>query len=389
MGRNNISDAKQSFFITFGKVAKEHGVTSFKYGDHGIRFNNGSEIVLLDLTFYPQKDPLFERFGSKEFTGGWIEEAGEVDFGAFDTLRTRVGRHLNKEFGIPPKILLTFNPKRNWLYRIVYNPWRKGTLDSKWKFVQSLPKDNPYLTEEYLENLHSIRDHARRERLLHGNWDYDDSPDILIPYENIQASFTADHNAENHARKFITCDVAMQGSDKLVVGVWFGFVLVDVEEMPKSGGREVISLVKRKMSQHGIPAPRVGYDSDGVGAFIGGKGGFIPGARAINNGSRPLRYKGKEEPNYHNLKTQLEYHCAQNFNEGRYWLKAISSPDLQEYVSAELNQIRSRDSDKEGKVRTKRKEDRKRDLGRSPDYADMIVMREYFEMDLGSLPQML
>lgn len=389
VGRNNIKDSKESFFITFGKVARQHGFDQYKMTDSGIRFNNGSEIVLLDLTYYPQKDPLFERFGSKEFTGGWIEEAGEVDFGAFDTLKTRVGRHLNKELNIPPKILITCNPKKNWLYRQVYAPHRRGELPEQWAFVQSLAYDNPHLTEEYLENLRSIQDKARRERLLNGNWDYDDSPDILIPYEIIQAAFDADHNAEDLTKKYITCDVAMQGSDKLVVGIWYGFVLVDVAEMPKSGGKQVIDLVKSKMAQHGIPAPHVLYDSDGVGAFIGGQGGFIRGAKAFKGGARPLKYKGKEESNYDNLKTQCGYHSAANFNAGRYWLQAIESPDLREYVSAELDQIRSRDSDKEGKVRLKRKEDIKRDLGRSPDYADMITMREYFELDYGRLPQML
>lgn len=389
VGRNNIKDSRESFYVTFSKVAREHGIGQYRVNDSGIVFPNGSEIILLDLTYYPRKDPLFERLGSKEFTGGWIEEAGEVHFGAFDTLKTRVGRHLNKECGIPPKILLTFNPKRNWLYRTIYDPWRKGMLPKEWRFVQALPTDNPHLTEDYLNNLRSIKDKARRERLLNGNWDYDDSPDILIPFQIIEASWEADHNKPDHARKFITCDVAMQGSDKLVVGVWYGFVLVAVHEMPKSGGREIIELVKKLMRKHGIPAPNVAYDSDGVGAFIGGSGGFISGAMAFHGGARPMRYKGKEEPNYADLKTQCSYHLAQNFNEGKYWLQAITDPTLREYVAAELDQIRTRDGDKDGKLRIKRKEDVKTDLGRSPDYSDMAVMREFFELDIRRLPQML
>lgn len=389
MGRNNIKDAKESFYITFAKVARVHGFAAFKYTDSGVRLDNGSEITLLDLTFYPQKDPMFERFGSKEFTGGWIEEAGEVNFGAFDTLKSRIGRHVNKECGIPPKILLTFNPKKNWLYSTIYTPWRTGTLPKEWKFVQSLPSDNPHLSPEYIEALESITNKARRERLLLGNWEYDDSPDILIPFDVIQSSYHADHNTPDAARKYITCDIAMQGSDKFVVGVWYGFVLVDYLEQHKSGGKDVIDAVKGKMAQHGVPAPNVVYDSDGVGAFIGGKGGFIRGAKAFNGGAAPLFFNSKKEENYQNLKTQCGYHCAANFNAGRYWLKAIESTELREYVAEELDQIRSKDSDKEGKVRLKRKEDVKRDLGRSPDYADMIMMREFFELDNGArLPRM-
>lgn len=389
IGRNNIKDSRESFFVTFTKVANQHNYSDYKLNDSGIKFGNGSVIVLLDLTYYPQKDPLFERLGSKEFTGGFIEEAGEVDFGAFDTLKSRVGRHLNKEYNIPPKILITCNPKKNWLYRDVYKPFKSGTLTKGWAFVQSLATDNPYLTPEYMEGLASIQDEARKQRLLFGNWDYDDSPDVLLSYEEINACFHADHNPINQGDKCITCDIAMQGSDMFVVGVWYGFVLMEVIEMPKSNGKQVIKAIQKAMYKHGIPSPRVTYDSDGVGAFVGGSGGFISGAKAFNNGGRPMTYKRKKEPNYQNLKTQCSYRLAANIKAGRYWLKAINTIEQRDYVAAELDQIRSRDADKENKIALKRKEEVKRDLGRSPDWSDMIMMREFFELDHSALPQMM
>jgi len=71
---------------------------------------------------------MYERFGSTEYTGGWLEEAGEINFGAFDVLKSRIGRQKNKEFGLIGKILITCNPKKNWLYVDIYKPFKQGEL---------------------------------------------------------------------------------------------------------------------------------------------------------------------------------------------------------------------------------------------------------------------
>lgn len=79
MGREELSRLKDTTVKTFFKMAKFHGISdTFRYYEHysAIRFNNGSEISLLNLKYEPS-DPMFERFGSTEYTGGLIEEAGE------------------------------------------------------------------------------------------------------------------------------------------------------------------------------------------------------------------------------------------------------------------------------------------------------------------------
>ena len=389
IGRNNLKDTRESVVVTWGKVAKAHWFSEYKTNDHGIQFHNGSEIIFLDLTFYPQKDPYFERFGSKEFTGGWIEEAGEINFGAFDTLKSRIGRHMNAEHNLTPKILLTCNPKKNWLYKEFYKPWKAGNLTSEKAFIPALPKDNEFLTEDYMEALRSITDKIRRERLLNGNWEYEDDPDALIIYDAIQDAFNNDHVPATGER-FITVDAAMQGSDLFRVIAWAGFVAIDHASLPKSGGKEIIDLINSMRKKHGVRPGNVVYDADGVGAFIGGSGGFISGAKPFHNGARPLPEiveddkTGKKElikkPNYENLKTQCAFHMARRINSGGYWFRAITSPADQEMITEELEQIKERDSDKDGVIRLKRKEDVKADIGRSPDFSDVVLMREFFEL---------
>ena len=119
IGREELKRIRSSTLITFQKVCKEYSIPQSEWiyngQDNYIQFKNGSRIDMLDLQFKPS-DPFYERFGSLEYTGGWIEEGGEINFGAFDVLNTRIGRHLNKEFGLPPKMFVTCNPKKNWMY---------------------------------------------------------------------------------------------------------------------------------------------------------------------------------------------------------------------------------------------------------------------------------
>ena len=95
IGRDSIKDTRASVLKTWGEVAAKIGFTAYKFNDIGIIFENGSEIELLDLTYYPYKDPMFDRLGSKEYTAGWIEEAQQVHPLAFEVLKTRVGRWKN------------------------------------------------------------------------------------------------------------------------------------------------------------------------------------------------------------------------------------------------------------------------------------------------------
>jgi hypothetical protein len=107
IARKELKRLMASTYVTWVKVCKFHNIPAddwkLKSQYNYIEFTNGSRIDLLDVAHKPQ-DPLFERFGSLEFTGGWGEEVGEWEFLAFDVLKTRIGRHLNKEFNlVPPK----------------------------------------------------------------------------------------------------------------------------------------------------------------------------------------------------------------------------------------------------------------------------------------------
>jgi len=365
IGRNNLTDTRESVLVTFRKVAKAHKFSDYKYADNKIIFDNGSEILFLDLTFYPQKDPLFERLGSKEYTGGWIEEAGEVHKLAFDVLTSRVGRHLNKEFNVIGKILITANPKKNWLYYNFYEPSKNGTLEPTKAFIQALPTDNIELTNDYLESLNNLQDKALKERLRFGNWDYESNTNALIDFDSANNIFS--NTFVEDGKKYITADIARFGSDLAIIYVWSGFKIIERVVFEVSKITEIQSTIIALKNIHKVPHSNIIADEDGVG------GGLIDNLRItgfVNNSKA-------NDGNYFNLKTQCAYKLAENINE--LFFDFEISDNEKKKITDELCVLESKGVDLDQKLKINPKSEMKEKLGRSPDDLDNFIMRMYFE----------
>ena len=167
VGRSVLKRVMESTLPTFYKVFKAYNIPDNLYRFNGgynyFQFYNGSRIDFLALGRNPS-DPFYETLGSIEYTSGWIEEAGEVCFDAYDTLRTRINRQLNDEYGIHGKLFVTCNPKKNWMFRIFYEPWKKGILDPRKYYMPCLVQENPFIDSGYIEKLREIGDKVKKER---------------------------------------------------------------------------------------------------------------------------------------------------------------------------------------------------------------------------------
>lgn len=374
IGRDSLKDTRESVLFTWRKVSQMNNLEedNWKYSDNHIYFKNGSEIEFLDLSFYPQKDPLYERFGSKEYTGGWIEEAGNVNPQAFEILKTRINRWYNKDYGIRGKILVTFNPKKNWLYKTFYLPYRNKTETDRSKFIPALAMDNPYLDEEYIENLQNLKDKSTKERLLYGNFDYDDDPSALMSYQQITAIWKNDHVPEM-GTKYIIVDAARYGSDKAIVMVWEGFRIIEVHVFPISSTVDIQNCINAMRSKHGIGSDYVLVDDDGVG------GGIVDNCRVLGfkNNGRP------RNPSYNSIKDECGYKLAEFIDE--IYFEEYVDEETSQTIEEELGQLKTYDSDKDGKLRLLPKNKIKENIGRSPDWLDVFLMRMYFELDFYSM----
>lgn len=369
VGREELKRLRDSTLQTIFKVFQYHKIPredwNYNAQDHYIDFKNGSRIMLLDLKFLPS-DPFYERYGSLELTGAWIEEAGEVHFNAYDTLKSRVGRHRNDEYGVKGKSFITANPKKNWLYSTFYKPAKEGTLPPDKAFIQSLVGDNPYIETQYRKNLVSLRDKVQKQRLLYGNWEYEDDPTGLLTYDTISDLFS---NKVSSGDDYLTADIARMGSDSTVVMIWNGLKIKKIYQFKK----QLINITTQKINdilqENQIPRSHAIIDEDGIG---GGVVDGLKGVRGFVANSRPL------EGNYRNLKAQCGYLLAKRINARQM---AISETQFEPLIIEELEQLKSKDPDKENKLELMPKDKIKEIIGRSPDFLDNMIMRMHFEIN--------
>lgn len=381
MARNELKELRDSTLLTLYKVLRHHSIepdSVMKYNgqDHFIQFHNGSRIDLLDIKYLPS-DPFYERLGSLEFTGGFIDEAGPTEFQAFDVLKTRVGRCENDRHGLTAKILMASNPSKGWLYNVFYQPDKEGTLPKQYKFVKALPTDNNFLDKSYLDNLQNISSVVNKQRLLYGSWEYSDSDNSLIEYDAILDSFGGAVSANvKPGEYYISCDAARFGSDSSVIILWCGLRAEKILQYNQLATTEVVQKIKQLKSQFNVPIKNIVCDSDGVG---GGIVDQLPGCVSFVNNSKPVEVNYKKNENYVNLKAQAYFKLAELINERKIFINC-QEPTIKEKIIQELEWVRQKNADTDGKLAIIGKKDVKEGIGRSPDFSDALAFRCFYAL---------
>lgn len=347
---------------------------------------NKSKVFLIACKDEPM-DPLFERFGSMQMTGGWIEEAGEVPEMAKENLWLSIGRWKNIEYKIPPKLFITANPKKGWLKRDFVDPWREHKLPKTRAFIPALSTDNPYLPDSYHAKLKGTKNNVMRQRLAYGNWDYDDDVDSLIDSEALEDTFS--NTIVKDGSRYMIVDVARKGRDATVISIFDGLELESVHRFEKLSTEETEQKIKDLARTHQVPFSHILVDEDGIGGgvvdHLRGVHGFIAKrkpfmtANEVRDKKNRVKHDYAEPPVYAGLKSQCGWKLAELINEHKI---AFKVPDYREMIIEELTALlRDNEPDNDSKRQLKPKKKVKEDLGgRSPDLGDTLIMRAYFEL---------
>jgi len=368
IARDKLNDLRKYTIPSIYEVFNHWGVTQEIYTYNGqdsyFLLHNDSKVFLIDAPYMP-RDPLFQRFGSMQMTRGWIEEAGQFQKAAKDALSASLGRWKNDEYKLKAKLLQTCNPSKNYLYQD-YKLNKEKKLPEHKRFIQAFPEDNKKLPEGYIENLHKILSGNEKQRLLYGNWEYDDDPATLINYESIISSFT--NNFVPKGQKYITADIARFGKDNTVLIRWEGFRAEEIVTISKSSITDTAKAIREMAFKNLIPIHNVLVDEDGVGGGVRD----ILNCKGFVNNSTPLLGE-----NYSNLKSQCHFKFSERMNRNEVYI-CCKEESVKEKIIEELEQVKQKDIDKDGKKGIIPKDIVKDMIGRSPDYSDALTMREFF-----------
>lgn len=369
--RARIIDLKKSTLITLLNVFKQFNIVEgqqyiFDRQTNIITFWNGSKIIMFDSYYYPN-DPEFERLSSIELSGCVIDEASQISKKAYNVILSRI-RFKHEEYKLIPKLLVVTNPTLNFIKSDIYTPFINGTLEPHIKVVLGLVQDNPYIDKSYKENLERL-DTPTKQRLLYGDWDYSSTDDSLFEQEQLVNIFYNTLFINNDNNKYICVDIASSGNDKSVITIWKGLECFDIQVYQHKTIPQLYEIIKHSMGVHGVNINNVVVDKSGVGVglfdLLKGCKGFIANEKPTIN-------------IYGMLKDELWYKFADYVNNGRI---KISFDRYKDEIVQELGAHTMYKYDQDNNKTQVLPKDRVKSLiGRSPDIADSIVMRMYFEV---------
>lgn len=411
MFRRTMTNMKRTLYPTLKETLDRFGmIPEVDYKDRIISggfldFKNDSRIEFADLDYRPS-DPQFSALGGREYTFAAIDEAGEVVEAGFDVVRSRIGRCKNKEYGLPPKIILTCNPSSNFIRDRFYRPFEHSNDPHKaqgyalWPdgvyydyktglekpsyacFLQSTAYDNPFLDPNYIQNLQRLPE-GERKRLLGGDWNFDSADNSLFPIELVTKATTYEMPEQEYIekpsqiwgrppekvpmfKKFIGVDVADKGKDRTVVTLIDNNVVVAQEtlnininsESPVS--RLYADALTDFATRHGFTpnqSKNIWIEENGVGA------GIRDMMRMKNWAIHAYTATAK-------ARSQHYWDLHQDMDEGK--VKLYSELSGMSELTRELGVHTYEFVDQVPKVC--KKEEIKAQLGRSPDLADSLMI---------------
>jgi hypothetical protein len=326
------------------------------------------EIIILDTLkihyggFDDEND--VKKFNSAEYAYFFIDQAEEISQDDYALLRGTLRLKINNQ-PLNYKGLLTANPADCWLKdEFILNPLKN------YKFIQALPNDNPYLPEDYINNLREAFKHRPEliRAYVEGDWETLSDNDLVIKPQWISKNINRPLNFlpyQTKLRTIVSCDPARYGDDETVIYVIQNGMVIDQLIYGQKSTMETAGNCVMLKNKHN--ADMIICDETGLG------GGVVDRLKELNQnvlgvnfGSRPS--SDEKALKYLNLRAEIYWEVASEFADDR-----VSIPnDIT--LRQQLGHIKYKTAS-QGRIQIESKDDiKKRMSGKSPDRADALVL---------------
>ena len=254
--------------------------------------------------------------------------------------------------------------------------------------------DNPHLSREELEGLKQeyAGDYSSYKQEVLA--EYIDNAGALFKFDALVDVFS--NSVVKTPSKYMTVDIADDGSDKTIFSLWEGLEEYKREGFERLNTESIIAKIREYAAADKIPYSHIAVDAIGVGAgvasssMLDGIKGFKSSYSAIKTDTSivllPNVHYTKDAPltsDYRNLRAQCVFTLADLVNNHKIASKVTGQQ--KEAIIEELSAYQDA-STGDGKRQATAKEDVKEQIGHSPDDSDTWIMRMYFELTDKMLP---
>jgi hypothetical protein len=254
--------------------------------------------------------------------------------------------------------------------------------------------DNPYLPQEEKDKAKEELDHDTYLQEILA--EYVENQGSLFSYSALVDVFS--NTVVKDGQKYLTVDIADDGSDKTIFSFWDSLEEYRREEFERLNTEGIVSKIKEYAAKDQIPYSHIAVDAIGVGAGVASNStldgiiGYKSSFSAIKTDMNIVRVPNTGylpdakilTSDYKNLRSQCVFTLADFIN--NHMIASRVSGEQKNKVIEELAVYQDA-STGDGRRMATQKEDVKSAIGRSPDSSDTWVMRMYFSIMEKQLPR--
>lgn len=258
--------------------------------------------------------------------------------------------------------------------------------DSDYQTFHFTTYDNPFIDKTEIEKAKRELDYDTFKQEILA--EYLDNAGALFHYDALVDVFS---NIVDDGERYLTVDIADDGSDKTIFSFWRGLCEYRREEFSRLNTEGIISQIREYAKDDRIPYSHILVDAIGVGAGVASSSlldgiiGYKSSYQAIKTDANIVRLPNVNYTkiaaalvsDYKNLRSQCVFTLSDKIN--NHLIASMVSGRQKEAIIEELSNYQDT-SKGDGKRMATQKEEVKDIIGRSPDASDTWIMRMYFEV---------